>query len=179
MDGKGYLNDVLHEFRRLKSLGDAAIRQVPEGRFFEGIDPFANSIAILLKHLAGNLRSRWTDFLTSDGEKPDRNRDLEFEIVSGGTKERLLHDWENGWSTLFDTLSSLAPADLERHVTIRGEPHTVVEAINRQLTHYGYHVGQIVLLSKHWAGEQWKTLSIPKGKSHELNVKAKPYKREV
>ena len=129
------------------------------------LDPEANSIAVLMKHIAGNMRSRWTDFLTTDGEKPDRDRDREFEAEE--TRAATLARWNDGWDCTFRGLSALSPADLDRTVSIRGEAHSVVQAINRQLTHYAAHVGQIVLLAKHYAGVKWQTLSIPKGKSKE------------
>ena len=123
-----------------------------------------------MKHMAGNMRSRWTDFLTTDGEKPDRNRDSEFELEPQDTREHIIATWEDGWSQVFDTVRALGPEDLMKTVTVRGEAHTVLEAIQRQLTHYAAHVGQIVLLSKHYAGANWKTLSIPRGKSREFDV---------
>jgi hypothetical protein len=164
-----YIDDTLLQLRKLKDQAEKAIAQVDDQQFFALIDPDANSIAIVMKHMAGNMRSRWTDFLTSDGEKPDRNRDGEF-IVEGNTRSQILANWEEGWKRLMGALSALKPEDLERTVRIRGEAHTVIEAINRQLTHYAAHVGQIVLLAKHFAGPQWKTLSIPKGKSQQFDV---------
>ena len=157
-----FLDDCLFQLRKLKAQADKAMAQVDEGQFFALIDADANSIALIVKHVAGNMRSRWTDFLTTDGEKPDRHRDLEFEREAADTRDALLARWETGWELLFKTIASLKPDDVGRTVTIRGEPHTVVQAINRQLSHYSAHVGQIVLLSKHFAGEKWVTLSIPK-----------------
>lgn len=157
-----FLDDCLFQLRKLKTQADKAMAQVDEGQFFALIDADANSIALIVKHVAGNMRSRWTDFLTTDGEKPDRHRDTEFELEAADTRGALLGRWEIGWDLLFKTMVSLKPDDLGRTVTIRGEPHTVVQAINRQLSHYSAHVGQIVLLAKHFAGPQWKTLSIPK-----------------
>lgn len=157
-----FLDDCLFQLRKLKTQADKAMAQVDEGQFFALIDADANSIALIVKHVAGNMRSRWTDFLTTDGEKPDRHRDTEFELEAADTRGALLGRWETGWDLLFKTMVSLKPDDLGRTVTIRGEPHTVVQAINRQLSHYSAHVGQIVLLAKHFAGPQWKTLSIPK-----------------
>ena len=136
--------------------------QVADPQFFALLDPDANSIALIVKHVSGNMRSRWTDFLTTDGEKPDRDRDSEFERDTADTRQAIMARWDAGWELLFATIMSLAPGDLGRSVTIRGEPHTVVQAINRQLSHYSAHVGQIVLLAKHYAGPSWKTLSIPK-----------------
>ncbi|MGE5279048.1 MAG: DUF1572 family protein [Acidobacteriota bacterium] len=163
------LQEVRREFRSLKRLAEKSLAQVSDDDFFAALDPGSNSAAVLVKHLAGNLRSRWTDFLTSDGEKPDRRRDSEFEIGPDDTRASLAARWEDGWRALFAALEALAPEDLSREILIRGERLSVVRAINRQLTHYADHVGQIVLLSKHWAGERWQTLSIPRGKSEEFN----------
>ena len=157
-----YIDDCLFQLRKLKSQADKAIAQVDDAQFFALLDPDANSIALIVKHVAGNMRSRWTDFLTSDGEKPDRQRDTEFEREAGDTRATVMARWDAGWELLLNTLSSLKPADLGKTVTIRGEPHTVVQAINRQVSHYSAHVGQIVLLAKHYAGPRWQTLSIPK-----------------
>src|SRR5262245_23510631 len=144
--------------------------QVADADLFRAPDPESNSIALVVKHIAGNMRSRWTDFLTTDGEKPDRDRDTEFEVGAADTARSLRERWEQGWKLLFDALAGLTPADLTRTVPIRGEPHTVLQAIQRQLTHYAYHVGQIVYVARHWAGPGWKSLSIPKGKSREFDV---------
>ena len=157
-----YLDDCLFQLRKLKSQGDKAMAQVDDRQFFELLDRDANSIAFIVKHVAGNMRSRWTNFLTTDGEKPDRHRDTEFERDAADTRDALTARWEAGWQLLFETIASLRPADLGKTVTVRGEPHTVVQAINRQVSHYSAHVGQIVLLAKHFAGSNWKTLSIPK-----------------
>lgn len=165
-----YLDDAHLQLRKLKAQADKAISQIKDEDLFTLIDPDANSIAIIMKHLSGNMRSRWTGFLTSDGEKPDRNRDSEFEAGSGDTPARLREQWDRGWTLVLDTVSSLQPEDLDKTVFVRGEAHSVMEAINRQLTHYAAHVGQIVLLAKHFAGADWKTLSIPKGKSREYDV---------
>jgi hypothetical protein len=156
-----YLDDCLLQLRKLKAQAEKAIAQIDDRQLFALLDPDANSIALIMKHVSGNMRSRWTDFLSTDGEKPDRDRDSEFEI-DGETRAAILARWEQGWNLLFETLASLEPGDLAKTVTIRGEPHTVVQAINRQLSHYSAHVGQIVLLAKHFAGPEWKTLSIPK-----------------
>jgi len=166
-----FLEDSRREFRSLKRLAEKAMAQVSDRDFFAVLDPESNSIAVLVKHIAGNARSRWTDFLTSDGEKPDRKRDAEFELTSADTRGSLLERWESGWSALFASIEALTPSDLAREVPIRGEPHLVMRAIHRQLTHYADHIGQIVLLSKHWAGGAWQTLSIARGKSEELNQK--------
>jgi hypothetical protein len=164
-----YLEDSRREFRSIKRLAEKAMSQVSDEAFFATLDPEANSIALVVKHIGGNLRSRWTDFLTADGEKPDRRRDSEFEIEPGDTRASLLARWEEGWRTLFAAIDPLSPEDLSREVVIRGEPHSVMKAINRQVTHYAGHVGQIVLLSKHSCGSRWQTLSIPRGKSEEFN----------
>lgn len=165
-----FLDDSVFQLRKLKSQADKAIAQIDNRQFFEPIDPDANSIAIIMKHVAGNMRSRWTDFLTTDGDKPDRDRDAEFEIRPGDTRETLLARWEDGWRRCFAAIEPLTTGDLGRTVTVRGEPHTVLEAINRQMTHYAQHVGQILLLAKHFAGPGWKSLSIPRGKSREFDV---------
>jgi hypothetical protein len=165
-----YLENALRNFRDLKSLAERAAAQLDDDEFFRLIDDESNSVALIVKHLAGNLRSRWSDFLTSDGEKPDRDRDSEFALAPTDTRPALLESWERGWSTLFDALGALAPADLLGHVMIRGEPHTVVAAINRQLTHYGQHTGQIVFLAKHLRSRDWKTLSIARGASGRFNA---------
>jgi hypothetical protein len=165
---ENYLSDVIGSFRNYKKLAERAIEQVSDEEFFTAIDDEANSIAVVVKHIAGNLRSRWTDFLTSDGEKPDRNRDAEFELIDD-TRESLMQFWDDGWQVLFGALEPLSPEDFSKTITIRGEPHSVVEAINRQLTHYSYHIGQIVLLAKHFRSSEWKTLSVPKNRSAEFN----------
>jgi len=163
-----YHTDALSSFRNYKKLAERAIEQVSDDEFFATIDEEANSIALIVKHIAGNLRSRWTDFLTTDGEKPDRHRDTEFEVIED-TRESLMRFWEEGWKTLFDAIEPLTEDDFSKTITIRGEPHTVVEAINRQLTHYSYHIGQIVFLAKHLRSKEWKNLSVPKNRSAEFN----------
>lgn len=163
-----YRADALRSFRNYKHLAERAIEQVSGEEFFAAIDDEANSIALIVKHIAGNLRSRWTDFLTTDGEKPDRHRDTEFELIDD-TRNLLMWAWNDGWRTLFDEIGRLTEEDFSRTVTIRGEPHTVIEAINRQLTHYAYHVGQIVLLAKHFRSTEWKTLSVPRNRSADFN----------
>lgn len=168
------LEDAVIQFRSLKELADKALLQISEEDFFRPLTPESNSLAILVKHVAGNLRSRWTDFLTTDGEKPDRNRDGEFVIEGGDTRERLAEAWERGWTILFGALAGVGrEAGLMRTVAIRGEPHTVIEAVNRQLTHYGYHVGQIVLIARTFRREEWRWLSIPKGESVPFNESMK------
>jgi hypothetical protein len=159
-----YLEETIMELRRLKDLAEKAVAQISDGDFFATLDPESNSIAVIVKHMAGNMRSRWTDFLTSDGEKPDRNRDGEFVIEVRDSKEGLLKRWEMGWSCLFEAITPLKPEDLDRTVQIRGKPLSVLQAINRQISHYAYHVGQIVFLAKHFAGERWQSLSVPRKK---------------
>jgi Protein of unknown function (DUF1572) len=163
-----YLEDALELFRQSKKLAERAMEQVTDEQLFTPLDPETNSIAVIVKHLSGNMRSRWTDFLTSDGEKPDRNRDGEF-LDPSPNRQALLETWEDGWKRLFEALESLSEADLVRTVTIRGEPHSVMQAINRQIAHYGLHVGQIVLLARHFAGPRWKSLSVPRNQSVEFN----------
>ena len=163
-----YLEDALELFRQSKKLAERAMEQVTEEQLFTPLDPETNSIAVIVKHLSGNMRSRWTDFLTTDGEKPDRNRDGEF-VDPPPTRQALLEAWEDGWGRLFEALGLLSEADLGRTVTIRGEPHSVMQAINRQVAHYGLHVGQIVLLARHFAGPRWKSLSVPRDQSMEFN----------
>ena len=163
-----YLADSLAVFRQYKKMAERAIEQVTDDHLFALLDEEANSIAVIMKHMAGNMRSRWTAFLTSDGEKPDRNRDTEF-TDPPPTREALLNVWADGWQRVFTALEPLTDADLTRTVTIRGEAHSVMQAINRQLAHYACHCGQIVLLAKHFQGARWKSLSIPRGKSAEFN----------
>ena len=170
--GEVYLKDALGRFRNTKRLADEAAAQVSDEEFFRTIDPESNSIALIMKHMAGNMRSRWTDFLTSDGEKPDRHRDTEFELA-GEDRGRILDAWEAGWRLVFDAVGALTPADLTRTVTIRHEPYTVVGAINRQIEHYGHHAGQIVFLAKHLKSSAWRTLSIPRGQSGTFNAEMK------
>lgn len=166
-----YLEDVKRQFHGQKKLAEKALAQVDDTDFFRTLDPESNSIALVVKHIAGNSRSRWSDFLRSDGEKPDRHRDTEFEKEGRDSRQTLMERWEDGWRVLFENVDPLGPADLERVVTIRGEPHTVVKAINRSLTHFAYHIGQIVFLAKHFAGAGWQSLSVPKGKSEEFNAR--------
>ena len=172
--GSHYLSEIVVQFQRLKTLADKALAQVTEAELFTMLDPESNSIAIIMKHLAGNMRSRWTEFLTSDGEKPDRNRDGEFEMASGETRAAVLKNWENGWQYLFNAIEPLGENDLARSVLIRGQGHSVIQAINRQLTHYACHVGQIVFIAKHFRSKDWQSLSIPRGKSAEFNATAAP-----
>lgn len=166
-----YLEEARRQFRGHKRLAEGAIAQLKDNELFLTLDPDSNSVAIIMKHLAGNMRSRFTDFLTTDGEKPDRNRDQEFEITSATTRADVMRWWEEGWSRVFSALESVKPEDVTRTVTIRGEPHSVLQAINRQIAHYAYHVGQIVFVAKHFRVSEWKSLSIPRGKSEECNRK--------
>jgi hypothetical protein len=166
------LTEAIRVFRSQKDLAERAIAQVGDDDLHRPLDNHTNSIAIIMKHMAGNMISRWTDFLTSDGEKPDRNRDDEF-VDRFATRDEVINHWNRGWQTLFDTLESLTSADLDKTVQIRGEPHSVIRAIDRQLSHYGYHVGQIVLIARILAGDgPWSTLTIARGKSAEYNQQA-------
>ena len=165
-----YLEDSLSVFHYYKNLGEGAMGQVTDEQLFAVLDAEANSIAIIVKHMAGNMRSRWTDFLTSDGEKPDRDRDSEF-VAPPDDRQALLDVWENGWSRVFSALEPLTDVDLQASIMIRGEAHSVMQAINRQIAHYAYHVGQIVLLAKHFAHENWQSLSVPRNRSAEFNQK--------
>jgi uncharacterized damage-inducible protein DinB len=165
-----YIEDSLSLFRYYKKLGEGALEQVSDEQLFATLDPEMNSIAIMVKHMTGNMRSRWTDFLTSDGEKPNRNRDTEFEEPPS-TRAELLKTWNDGWDRVFSALEPLSDSDLGRTVSIRGEPHSVMQAINRQIAHYSYHVGQIVFLAKHLNASGWKSLSVPRNRSAEFNKK--------
>lgn len=178
---KHFLEDALLQFRKYKGLADGALAQVADADLFRSVDPESNSIAIVMKHIAGNMRSRWTDFLTTDGEKPDRDRDTEFETSRGDTRAAIQARWEEGWGLLFSAIEALSPADVSRTIPIRGEPHSVLQAIQRQLTHYAYHVGQIVFLARHFAGTEWRSLSIPKGRSKDFDVarNGQPYRMTV
>ena len=172
-----YLDEVHRQMRGHKRLAEGAMAQLKDHELFVTLDPEANSIAVIVKHMAGNMRSRFTDFLTTDGEKPDRNRDQEFEISSTTTRADLTKWWEDGWARVFAAIEALKPEDVMREVTIRGEPHTVLQAINRQIAHYAQHTGQIVFMAKHIRSGKWKTLSIPRGKSEDFKMAApKPYK---
>jgi uncharacterized damage-inducible protein DinB len=163
-----YTEDSLELFRYYKKLAERAMQQVTDAQLFAALDNESNSIAIVVKHMAGNMRSRWTDFLTSDGEKPDRDRDSEF-MEPPATREALLQLWEDGWNRVFRSLEPLSDADLGRTITIRGEAHSVMQAINRQVAHYAHHVGQIVMLAKHLAHDKWQSLSVPRNRSAEFN----------
>lgn len=163
-----YIEDALALFRYYKNLAEGAIKQVSDEQLLTALDPEMNSIAVTVKHMAGNMRSRWTDFLTSDGEKPDRNRDSEFEEPPANRAD-LMKLWERGWNWVFAAVEPLSDADLTRTVTIRGEAHSVIQAINRQIAHYAYHCGQIVLLAKHFKSSEWTSLSVPRGQSSAFN----------
>jgi hypothetical protein len=163
-----YLRDSVGLFRYYKKLTERAMEQVTDEQLFAVLDGEMNSIAIIVKHLAGNMRSRWIDFLISDGEKADRKRDTEFENPPS-TKAALMQLWEDGWNCVFAALDPLSDADVDRTIMIRGEPHSVMQAINRQIAHYAYHCGQIVFLAKHLQATQWKSLTVPRGKSEEFN----------
>lgn len=165
-----YLEEARRQLRGHKRMAEGAMSQLGDEEFFVTLDPEANSVAILVKHLAGNMRSRFTDFLTADGEKPDRFRDREFELSPATTRADVMQWWEQGWSSVFSAIDPLKSDDVMRTVTIRGEPHTVLQAINRQIAHYAQHIGQIVFLAKHLRSTQWKTLSIPRGKSEEFKT---------
>jgi len=165
-----YLEDAIEVFRYYKRTAEGAMEQVDEEQLYLSLDPEMNSIAVIVKHMVGNMCSRWSDFLISDGEKPWRNRDCEFELPPSG-RAALLEHWEMGWAMLFGALLPLTEADLTRTVTIRGEAHSVMQAINRQLAHYPYHCGQIVFMAKHLKRENWRSLSVPRGKSNEFNAK--------
>src|SRR5712672_3371631 len=166
-----YLDEVRRQMRGYKRMGEGAMTQLRDDDFFLTLDPESNSVAILVKHLAGNMRSRFTDFLASDGEKPDRFRDREFEVTGTTTRAEVMQWWEDGWVCVLGAIEGLKPEDVLRCVTIRGEPHTVLQAINRQIAHYAYHTGQIVFLAKHIRSSKWRTLSIPRGGSEEVNAK--------
>ena len=165
-----YIEDALAVFRQYKLLGERAMAQVSDAQLFTSLDEESNSIAIIVKHITGNMRSRWTDFMTTAGEKPNRNRDSEF-VDPPATREELMGEWEDGWARVFEAIEPLTDADLGRVVTIRGEAHSVMQAINRQLAHYPQHVGQIIFLAKHYTGDQWQTLSVARNKSAEFNRK--------
>jgi uncharacterized damage-inducible protein DinB len=163
-----HLKDSLSLFRYYKDMAERAMAQVTDQELTTTLDEEMNSIALVVKHMAGNMRSRWTDFLTADGEKPDRHRDTEF-MDAPASREALMQVWEDGWSRLFTALEPLSDEDLSRSVTIRGEPHSVTQAVNRQIAHYAYHVGQIVMLAKHFRSAEWKSLSIPRNRSGAFN----------
>ena len=172
-----YLEEVRRQLRGHKRMGEAAMAQLEDKDFFVALDPESNSVAALVKHIAGNARSRFTDFLTSDGEKPDRFRDQEFEVSAKTTREEVMRWWKQAWSHVFSALDSLKPEDVQRIVTIRQEPHTVMQALNRALAHYAQHIGQLVFLAKHLRSSEWRTLSIPRGKSEDYKVASPKIRR--
>jgi hypothetical protein len=163
--GAAYLKDVIRQYRMYKGYVDKALPRVSDADLHRELDANSNSIAIIVKHVAGNLRSRFRDFLTADGEKPDRNRDTEFDMPDRASRAEILRWWEEAWSILFGSLEVLTPDDLGRHITIRGEQYLVIEALNRSIAHTASHVGQIVYLARHFAGDSWTSLTIPKGQS--------------
>jgi Protein of unknown function (DUF1572) len=160
-----YLEEVWRQFRGHKRLAEGAMAQLQDSELFVALDAESNSVAVVVKHMAGNMRSRFTDFLASDGEKPDRHRDQEFEMSGQTTRSEVMRWWEEGWACVFAAVDALKPEDVVKTVTIRGEPHSVLQALNRQVAHYAYHTGQIVFLSKHLRSTEWKSLSVPRGKS--------------
>lgn len=167
-----YITDLVEQFEKLKGLADKALARVSDDEFFRQIDRESNSLAVICQHVGGNLRSRWQDFLTSDGEKPDRNRDEEFEAGPETTRQSVLEVWERGWRAALDSLRSLRAGDMEKPVFIRGERHSVVQAANRSLQHTAYHVGQIVYLARHLSPDDWQSLSIPRKQSQAFNQRA-------
>jgi hypothetical protein len=166
-----HLRDSIDLFRHYKRLAERAMEQCPDAGLITALDDESNCIAVIVKHMAGNMRSRWMNFLTSDGEKPDRNRDTEFEEPPK-TRRELLAMWDEGWKYVFDALECLSDSDCTRTVTIRTEPHSVTQAINRQIAHYSYHIGQIIFLAKHFAAKEgsWTIITIPRKRSAEFNA---------
>jgi uncharacterized damage-inducible protein DinB len=162
-----YLDEVFRSLRGHKRLADDAVAQLNDEKFFATSGPEDNSVAIIVQHMAGNMRSRFSDFLTSDGEKADRHRDQEFVITAATKREEVMRWWEQGWQILFETLNSLQSEDFERTVSIRGQPHSVLQALQRAMSHLAYHTGQIVFLAKHWKGAGWESLSVPRGESEQ------------
>jgi hypothetical protein len=167
-----YLEEARRQMRGWKRTAEGALAQLKDEEFFITLDEESNSVAVIVKHITGNMRSRFTDFLTSDGEKPNRHRDQEFEMNSSTTRTEVMRWWEEGWRLVFTALEALQPEDVMARVTIRGEPHTVLQAVNRQMAHYANHIGQIVFLAKHFRSSHWKTLSIARGKSEEARTVA-------
>lgn len=168
MHAQLFLDSITKNFRRQKTTADKAIAQLSDAQLRQPLDENTNSIAVIMKHVGGNLRSRFTDFLTTDGDKPGRNRDNEF-IDDFPSRDAILQHWESGWTTLFNALVSLQPEDLSKTITIRGEPHSVIDALHRSLAHNGYHAGQIVQLARYLAKDQWETITIPRGGSEEFS----------
>ncbi|HEY2233520.1 MAG TPA: DUF1572 family protein [Candidatus Angelobacter sp.] len=181
-DGKSfqadYLDEVRRSFRGYKRLADGGLTQLSDSEFFKAPDTESNCVAQIVKHVAGNLRSRWLGFLTTDGEKPDRHRDQEFVLTEADTRADLMRRWEESFNLVFENIAALKPEDFVKTVTIRGEPHTILQAMARSVLHTAYHVGQILYVGKHLRGSEWTVLSIPKGKSEEFN-KMKPEDRKV
>ena len=171
--GNHYLQDSIASLRAYKKQADKAIAQLKDEEFFVTLDEEGNSVAVIMKHMAGNMFSRWTDFLTTDGEKPNRNRDMEFVIEPDANKDQVVDYWERGWQCVFNALEPLKAGDLERKVMIRGEEHTVMMAINRQLMHYANHIGQIIFLAKHFRSSEWQTLSVARNRSAEFTSQKK------
>ena len=171
--GNHYLQDSIASLRAYKKQADKAIAQLKDEEFFVTLDEEGNSAAVIMKHMAGNMFSRWTDFLTTDGEKPNRNRDMEFVVEEKNSKDQVVDYWERGWQCVFNALEPLKADDVERKVMIRGEEHTVMMAINRQLMHYASHIGQIVFLAKHFRSSEWQSLSIPRNRSAEFTSQKK------
>jgi hypothetical protein len=167
--GAAYLTDVVRQYKMYKGYADTALPRVPDQDLHTELDANSNSIAVIMKHISGNLRSRFRDFLTADGEKPDRHRDTEFEMPDRASRAEIVKAWEDAWGILFGSIEALKPDDLGRHITIRGEQYLVIEALNRSIAHTASHVGQIVYLSRHFAGDSWTSLTIPKGQS--ANIK--------
>ncbi len=167
-----YLEDLRGQLLKGKDVAEKALAQVDDGTFFRSLDDGTNSLAVQVKHIAGNLRSRFTDFLTTDGDKPDRQRDGEF-LVEGDTRHSLMEAWNTAWDLQFSALDGLHVSDLDRRITIRGEPHTVLKALQRNLGHLSYHTGQIVQLAKHFQGDRWKNLSIPRGESETYSAQVR------
>jgi hypothetical protein len=173
-----YLEEAIRQLRGQKRLAEGAMAQLTDQEFFRVLDPESNSVALLVKHMTGNMRSRFTEFLTTDGEKPTRHRDQEFILDANTTRADVMRWWEDGWAVVFATIQSLKPEDVSRTVTVRGEPHSVLQAINRQIAHYAHHSGQILFLAKHFRSSEWKSLSIPRGKSEEFNAQTPTAKYE-
>jgi len=171
--GTRYLDEVFRSLRGHKRLADGAIAQLSDEQFFALPGPESNSVAIIVKHMSGNMRSRFTDFLSSDGEKPGRHRDQEFIVPDDASRDELLRAWEQQWDLVFHTINSLQAEDLDRTVTIRAQPHSVLQALHRAVAHLTYHTGQIVFVAKHWKGAEWKSLSIPKARSEEVNARTR------
>ena len=174
-----YYHEARRSFRGYKRLAEGAFAQLQDADFFYTPDPESNSSALIVKHMSGNQRSRFTDFLASDGEKPNRRRDHEFELETGATREQVMRWWDDGWQIAFQALDSLKPEDIARTVYIRGDAHSVMQAINRQVTHYAHHIGQILYIAKLIRKSEWKSLSIPKGKSEEFNAMKPEDRRPV